>query len=85
MTKIMTTLRQKGDSSNNQIKAVELELNAWTDEWISIVSKEDMANYTHCMSSGRVVYYLRLWPNTYRYRNHGWIFFAPRTSKSTEI
>jgi hypothetical protein len=32
MTKIMTTLRQRGDFSDNQIKTVKLELNAWTDE-----------------------------------------------------
>jgi hypothetical protein len=37
ITKIMTTLRQRVDFSDEQIKAFELELNAWTDEWISIV------------------------------------------------
>jgi hypothetical protein len=85
MRKIMTTLRQRGHFSDDQIKAVELELNAWTDEWISIVGKEGMTNYTHCMSSGRVVYYSRLWRNCYRYSNQGWYFLAPSTAMSTVI
>jgi hypothetical protein len=29
----MPTLRQRVDFSDEQIKAIELELNAWTDEW----------------------------------------------------
>jgi hypothetical protein len=75
MTKSMTTLRQRLDFSDKQIMAVELELNVWTDEWIAIVGKEGMDNYTHCMSSGHVVYYLRLWRNYYIYSNQGWDFF----------
>jgi hypothetical protein len=66
MTKIMTTLRQRVDFGDEQIKAVELELNAWTGERISLVGKEGMTNYNHCTSSGLVVYYLRLWQNYYR-------------------
>jgi hypothetical protein len=75
MTKIMTTLGQRGDFSDDQIKAVKLELNAWNDEWISIVGKEGMTNYDHCMSSGHAVYYLRLWCNYYRYSSQGWDLF----------
>jgi hypothetical protein len=65
---------QRVDVSDEQIKDVELELNAWTDEWIAIVGKEGTTTYTHLMSSGHVVYYLRLCRNYYRYSNQGWDF-----------
>jgi hypothetical protein len=72
MMKIVTTFRQRVDFGDEKIKAVKLELNAWNAEWIALVCKEGMTNYTHCTISGHVVYYLRLLHNYYRYSNQGW-------------
>jgi hypothetical protein len=29
-------------------------------------------NYTHLMTSGHIMYYLKYWRNFYRYSNQGW-------------
>jgi hypothetical protein len=76
---------QNHENSDEQIKAVEPDLNAWTDEWIAIVGQEGTTNYTHYMSSVHVVYYLHLWRNYYRYSNQGWDFLTPNTDMSTAI
>jgi hypothetical protein len=39
------------------------------------MGKEGMTNYKHGMTSGHVVYYLKLCRNLYRYINQGWEYF----------
>jgi hypothetical protein len=41
-------------------------------KWIALFGKEGMPNYTHCLMTGHVVYFLRLWRIFYRYSNQGW-------------
>jgi hypothetical protein len=35
-------------------------------DWISLVGREGMTNYTQLMISGHIVYYLKYWRNVHR-------------------
>jgi hypothetical protein len=72
ITWILTTLRQREDFTDEQIIIIGLCLDEWTVDWISLVGREGMTNYTHFMTSGHIVYYLKYWRNFYRYSNQGW-------------
>jgi hypothetical protein len=47
----------------------------WTVDWFSLVDTEGMTNYTHCKTSGHIVYYIKYWLNFYHYGNQGWEHF----------
>jgi hypothetical protein len=59
MTWILTTLCQRKDFTDEKIIIMFLRLDEWTVDWISLVGREGMTNYTHLMTSGHVVYYLK--------------------------
>jgi hypothetical protein len=44
-----------------QINTMGLRIYEWTVSWIALNGKEGMNNYTHCLNSGHVVYYLKYW------------------------
>jgi hypothetical protein len=71
MTWILTTLRQREDLTDEKIIIMGLRLDEWTVNWISLVGREGMTNYTHLMTSGHIVYYLKHWRNFYCYSNQG--------------
>jgi hypothetical protein len=58
---ILTTLRQRGDFKDAQIDTMSLMIDEWTVSWIALNGKEGMTNYTHCLTAGHVVYYLKYW------------------------
>jgi hypothetical protein len=64
MTWILTTLRQREDFTDEQIVIIGLRLDEWTVDWISLVGREGMTNYTHFMTC-HIVYYLKYWRNFY--------------------
>jgi hypothetical protein len=72
MTWVLTTLRQGEDFTDDQIIIIGLRLDEWTVDWISLVGREGMTNYTNVMTSGHIVYYLKYWRNFYRYSNQEW-------------
>jgi hypothetical protein len=71
MTWILTTLRQREDFTDEQIIMIGLRLDEWTVDWISLVGREGVTNYTHLIASGHIVYILKYWRNLYRYSNQG--------------
>jgi hypothetical protein len=68
----LTTLRQREDFTDEQIIIIGLLLVEWIVEWISLVGREGMTNYTHLMTSGHILYCLKYWCNLYRCSNIGW-------------
>jgi hypothetical protein len=72
VTVILRTLRQREDFTDEQIIIIGLRLDEWTVNWISLVGREGMTNYTHLMTSGHIVYYLKYWRNFYCYSNQRW-------------
>jgi hypothetical protein len=72
MTWILTTLRQREDFTDEKIIIIGLCIDEWTVNSISLVGREGMNNYTHLMTSGHNVHYLKYWRNLYRYSNQGW-------------
>jgi hypothetical protein len=59
----LITPRQRKYFMDAKIIIVGLQIDEWSEKWIDLVGKEGMTNYTHCHTSGRVVYYLKLWRN----------------------
>jgi hypothetical protein len=64
-------LRQREYFTDEQIIIIGLRLDEWTFDWISLVGREGMTNYTHLMTSGHIVCYLKYWRNFYCYSNQG--------------
>jgi hypothetical protein len=58
---ILTTFRQREDFTNAQIDTMTLKIDKWTVSWIALNGEEGMTNYTHCLTAGHVVYYLKYW------------------------
>jgi hypothetical protein len=63
----MTTLRKHDDFSDSDIHCIESKINAWTPKWIALTGREGMTNYTHVLTSGHMIYYLKRWRNLYRF------------------
>jgi hypothetical protein len=55
----MTTLRKHDDFSDFDIHCIESKINAWTPKWIAFTGREGMTNYTHVLTSGHMIYYLK--------------------------
>jgi hypothetical protein len=72
LSEIMTTLRKHDDFSDFDIHCIESKINAWTPIWIALTGREGMPNYTHVLTSGHMIYYLKRWRNVNRFRNQGW-------------
>jgi hypothetical protein len=72
MTWILMNLRQQEYFTDEKIVSMGLSLDEHNVDWISLVGKEGMTNYTHLLTSGHIVYYLKYWRNVYLYSNKGW-------------
>jgi hypothetical protein len=57
---IVATLRHREDFTDDKIIIVGLQIDEWSEKWIDLVGNESMTNCTHCLTSGRVFYYLKL-------------------------
>jgi hypothetical protein len=72
---IITTLRHREDFTDAQIDTMSLMIDEWTVSWIALNGKKGMTNYTHCLTAGHDVYYLKYWQFFFRYSNQGWEYF----------
>jgi hypothetical protein len=75
MTWIMTTLRQREYLTYTTIRLVSIRIYRWMANWASLVGREGMTKYTHCMGVDHVPYFMKKWHNFYRYSNQGWEYF----------
>jgi hypothetical protein len=80
MSWILTTFCQQEDFTDDQIIIFGLQIEEWTVKWISLVGKDGITNYSHCFTSGHIVYYLKYWCNIYHYSNHGLQYFNSQYS-----
>jgi hypothetical protein len=58
---ILTTLRQREGFTDAQIKTMGLRIDEWAVTWIALNGKEGMTTYTHCLTAGHVINYLKYW------------------------
>jgi hypothetical protein len=72
MTWVLTAFLHREYFTDEQLIIMGLRLDEWTIDRILLVGKDGMTNYTHLMTSGHIVYYLKYWSSFYRYINQGW-------------
>jgi hypothetical protein len=72
LSEIMTTLHKHDNFTDFEIHCLETKINAWTPKWVALTGREGPTNYTHVLTSGHMIYYVRWWRNLYHFSNQGW-------------
>ena len=65
-------LRKKTDATDDEIAAFQSHVDAWFGGWVQVYGREGCTNYTHMMSSGHVMRYMKEWKCLHRYSQQGW-------------
>jgi hypothetical protein len=58
--------------TDQNIHETELKIADWSCKWLKLTGREGVTNYTHSLTSGHIVFFMKEWRNLYRLSNQGW-------------
>jgi hypothetical protein len=67
LIEIMAMLKKRDDSTDQDIREIELKIAYWSSKWLKLTGSEGVSNYTHPITSGHIVFYMKEWMNIYRF------------------
>jgi hypothetical protein len=60
---IFPAMSQHKDISEEQLDALEEDIDSFSQLWMSLTGGDKLANYIHMFLNGHIMYYLRIWNN----------------------
>jgi hypothetical protein len=65
-------LKKRNDFTDQKNHETELKIAEWSCKWLKLTGREGVTNYTHSLTSGHIVFFMKEWRNLYRFSNQGW-------------
>jgi hypothetical protein len=68
----MKMLKKRDDFTDQKNHEIELKIADWSCKCLKLTGREVVTNYTHSLTSGHIVFFMKEWRNLYRFSNQGW-------------
>ena len=65
-------LKKKENYTEAELKKFEKHIAFWFNDYVSLTGKDGCTNYTHLLSAGHVLFYMKKYGNLSKFSNQGW-------------